>query len=299
LDKRLQERLVCPGCRSGLVFLGEDDETRLLSGELVCAGCGIRYEVVDEIPNIVLPGTRMDGAAWEGGDTPWGRARTRLVEFFLRAWAVLRLWVWSSNPRLMTGPVEDPAFRRFVETVQRIEGVVLDLASGPGGSFCIPVMMDGRRNRLLVMSDLGAPVMSGWRKALRRKGWGDRCSNMVFDARKIPFSDGSVDAVSSLLGFSSIDHNDAAYREARRVLVLGGLLIDVVRFHHDRQRRPPRLGQVASDRGEYENYLEGLGLPVESSEALMTKPASKRDTPQKREDRVYYARRTQAIPNSD
>ncbi len=256
----------------------------------MCTDCGGSYEVVDEVARIVLPGTRMDGAAWEGGATPWGLLRTWLVESFLRGWTALRLWMWTSNPKLMVRPMEDRAIKRFVETVQGIEGVVLDLASGPGGSFCIPVMMDGRTDRVLVLSDLGSPVMSGWRRALRRKGWGDRCSNMVFDARKIPFSDGSVDAVTSVLGFSSIHHNDAAYREAKRVLVPGGLLIDVVRFRYDRQRQVPRLGQIASDRVRYEAYLQGLGLGVESSETLMTKPSRSKNAPLKWEDVVFYAR---------
>ncbi len=293
MDKRLENRLRCPGCGLGLVFCGQEDEKRLHDGELVWTGCGSSYQVVDEVPRIVLPGTRMDGAAWEGGGTPWGRVRTWLVESFLRGWTDLRLWMWINNPTLVAGPMERRAVSRLLETAQGIKGVVLDVASGPGGSFCVPVMMDGRTERLLVMSDLGTPVMTGWRRALRRRGWGDRCSNMVFDARKMPFFDGSVDAITSLLGFSNIHHNDAAYREAERVLVPGGLLIDVVRFHHPGHGRGPRLGQVASNRGQYEEYLQGLGLDVESSEALTTKSAARKDSDIVWEDIVFYARKTQ------
>ena len=291
MDRRLENILVCPDCGSGLVFHGQRDERTLRSGELLCSSCGCSYEVVDEVPRIVLPGTSMDGAAWEGGDTPWGKVRTWLVESFLRGFTGLRLWMWTNNPTLMAGPMKSHAFSRFLEMVQGINGVVLDLASGPGGSFCIPIMMDGRTDHLLVMSDLGKPVMTAWRRALRRRGWGDRCSNMVFDARKIPLSDRSVDAITSLLGFSSIHHNDAAYREAERVLAPGGLLVDVVRFHHPGQGQGPGLGQAASSRGRHEEYLQGLGLNVESSETLTTKSAARKDSDLLWKDIVYYARK--------
>ena len=91
MDKRLENRLGCPGCGLGLFFSGQEDGKRLHDGELVCTVCGSSYQVVDEVPRIVLPGTRMDGAAWEGAGTPWGGVRTWLVGSFLRGWIDLRL----------------------------------------------------------------------------------------------------------------------------------------------------------------------------------------------------------------
>lgn len=47
LDERLLEILICPACRSGL----EHKERRHV---LVCAGCGRRYPVRDNIPVMLV-----------------------------------------------------------------------------------------------------------------------------------------------------------------------------------------------------------------------------------------------------
>lgn len=47
LDERLLEILICPSCRSGL----EHKERRHV---LVCAGCGRRYPVRDNIPVMLV-----------------------------------------------------------------------------------------------------------------------------------------------------------------------------------------------------------------------------------------------------
>lgn len=290
MDSRLLDGLVCPGCMSSLVFIGEQDEERLYNGELTCTGCGQTFMVKDEVPHLVLPGTKMDGAAWEGGASFRGRIQTCLVTLFFRVWTANRFWMWTTNFRLMVKRLSAPAVRNLVETVRGVEGIVLDIASGPGGSMCIPIMMDDRSDRLLVMSDLGAPVMMEWSRTLRRKGWGDRCSNMIFDARKIPFRDGCVAVITSLLGFNSVLNNRPAYREAERVLAGGGMLIDVVRFHDmsGKNEKSSSLGQVAADRSRYEGFLKDIGLVIERSELLMK---GGRGRMGKWEDRVYYAQK--------
>jgi uncharacterized protein len=51
LDPRLLEILVCPKCRGGL-------EHRLEPEELVCHACGLRYEVRDDIPIMLIEEAR-------------------------------------------------------------------------------------------------------------------------------------------------------------------------------------------------------------------------------------------------
>jgi hypothetical protein len=127
-------------------------------------------------------------------------------------------------------------------------------------------MQEKRADRLLVMSDLGTPVMLAWRECLQEAGWGERCSNLVFDARRIPFRDGTVAAMTSVGGFDNVASNRPAYAEAGRVLQPGGRLLDIVRFYEEGSPTHQRLaqqGQVGATWSDYVRLLEGLNFRVE------------------------------------
>ncbi len=51
MDKNLLDKLVCPGCKSSLVFNQNDQE-------LLCPACKIAYQVQDDIPVLLLDETR-------------------------------------------------------------------------------------------------------------------------------------------------------------------------------------------------------------------------------------------------
>jgi len=183
----------------------------------------------------------------------------------------VREWIPKNFEREQRQPRESAKHSQLVRVVRSLEGVILDIASGPGGSLCVPVMMDGRTDRLLVMSDLGKPVMVEWRRLLREVGWGDRCSNIVFDARSIPFRDDSVTAITSMNGFDNILDNKPAYAEAERVLGRGGMLLDMVTVFEQGGKTQKLLlncGQAAPDTESYFTMLETLGFGVEKSELL-------------------------------
>lgn len=251
MDKRLLNAVICPACRGELEFSGEDDEKRIYSGEFCCLGCGLLFPVIEEVPILVPPETDMSGVYRdEAGATEWVQ---RNFERALKGWE---------------GPLE----RKFIEAARSIDGIVLDIGTGPGGSYCVQIMQDGRTDRLLVMNDLGAPVMLAWRRHLRAVGWGERCSNMVFDARRMPFRDGSVAAITSALGLQSVIGDRLAYAEASRVLQAGGQMLDVVRLYEEggpTQRRFKEWGEIASW-SDYTALLEGLGFTVERWDILVT-----------------------------
>lgn len=208
MDKRLLTAIVCPVCREELEFRGEASANRLLRGKFRCLSCGFVFPVIDEVPILIPPGTDMHGARWKGHES-------ELAE-----------WIPQNFARAQRGDgllLE----QEFIERVQAVDGIVLDVASGPCGSFCVEVMQDGRADRLLVMSDLGTQVMLTWRRHLREVFWGDRCSNLVFDARRMPFQDGSVASITSFVGFLNIFNNRLAYVEAARVLSPGGQMLDI------------------------------------------------------------------------
>jgi uncharacterized protein YbaR (Trm112 family) len=49
LDEKLLDILVCPKCKGELEYLVEDDAEALL-----CHTCGLRYEVDDDIPIMLI-----------------------------------------------------------------------------------------------------------------------------------------------------------------------------------------------------------------------------------------------------
>jgi len=209
--------------------------------------------VSDGVPVLVVPGTDMDGAQWEGKER-------QLAE-----------WVPRNFQRALQPDRVPAPLHKFVETARATEGIVLDIASGPGGSYCVETMRDGPPTGLLVMSDLGAPVMQRWRKHLREVGWDSRCSNMGLDARRLPFRDAVLDALTSVGGFSNIVGNRQAYAEASRVLKPGGPLMEVVRLYEEggpTHRLLTEQGQVATTWCDYEAFLNESGFSVTSCELL-------------------------------
>lgn len=252
MDARLLSVLACPACSGDLDFTGEVRTDRVTSGVFRCTACGMEYPVDDEIPYLVSPDKEADGAfAPEMEEQVLG-------------------WIETNFARMQTDALSAPA-ARMVDTICSVEGVVVDVASGPGGGYCVPVMQRANPRRVLVMSDLGVPVMPSWRRVLRGAGWADRCSNLSFDARRLPFKEGSVQAITSVAGMDNVHNNLVAYGEAARVLAAGGLLLDVVFFYAEggpTHRFLAEQQQAAACFEDYSALLDRLDFGIEGNDLL-------------------------------
>jgi arsenite methyltransferase len=134
-------------------------------------------------------------------------------------------------------------------------------------------MKDANTNRLLVMSDLGRPVMQAWQRQLRKVGWADRGSFMVFDARRMPLRSGCIPLVTSVGGLGDVSRNRLAYEEVARVLLPGGRLLDVVGFWEEGGSTQKGLSgweHATSTWADYVSLLCELGLSIERSELYST-----------------------------
>ncbi|MHB1002090.1 MAG: methyltransferase domain-containing protein [Armatimonadota bacterium] len=252
MDKRLLDIIVCPICHNDLDFSGGSDDRRVYSGEFRCDHCNLLYEIHDEVPELVVPDTDLDGAAWE--------TMPEIDE-------QLDVWVSANFNNYLTGNLPD-FVNEYVEAAVNADGPVLDIASGPGGSFCVPIMNNSHNDLLLVMSDLGKPVMHAWRRHLRKVGWGDRCTTMACDARRLPFSNGSIAVITSVVVFSSVLDESAAYTEASRVLKPGGCLCNWIMLFEENspsQQRLKELGWAVTSWPDYEALLNRLGFDIEKS----------------------------------
>ena len=48
--------LACPVCKGDLeLSIEEENETEVVTGTLYCSKCGVRYPIVDTIPNLLPP----------------------------------------------------------------------------------------------------------------------------------------------------------------------------------------------------------------------------------------------------
>jgi len=56
MKKDLMDILACPVCKGDLeLSIEEENETEVVTGTLYCSKCGVRYPIVDTIPNLLPP----------------------------------------------------------------------------------------------------------------------------------------------------------------------------------------------------------------------------------------------------
>lgn len=51
IDKELLDILACPKCKGGLDYRPSDDGK---NGSLVCQNCQLEFQIVDDIPNLII-----------------------------------------------------------------------------------------------------------------------------------------------------------------------------------------------------------------------------------------------------
>lgn len=52
IDKELLDILACPKCKGELEYRTSDDDSK--NGSLTCHACQLQFEVVDDIPNLII-----------------------------------------------------------------------------------------------------------------------------------------------------------------------------------------------------------------------------------------------------
>jgi ubiquinone/menaquinone biosynthesis C-methylase UbiE len=150
------------------------------------------------------------------------------------------------------------------------EAHVLDVAGGPGASAIFLARRFGCRVTVL---DYSAASVAAAQHAARQAGMDDRVVAVQGDAERLPFADGSFDAVICECAYCTFPDKPAAAAELARVLRPGGRVgvSDLTRAGP----LPPELDGLlawvaciadARPIEEYEVYLQGAGLTVEHVE---------------------------------
>src|SRR5690606_32879607 len=173
--------------------------------------------------------------------------------------------------------------RYFVATAQVKPGDrVLDLAGGTGD---IAVLLKERigADGSVVLGDINAGMLSVGRDRLTNRGQVSGFEWVQLNAEALPFPDQSFDLVTISFGLRNVSDKDAALREMRRVLKVGGqarvlefseVTVDwfkpVYDFHSFKVL--PRLGRLfANDADSYQYLAESIRKhpPQEELKAMM------------------------------
>ena len=167
----------------------------------------------------------------------------------------------------------------FAKRMAESEGLILDIASGPGGGFVPLILHENPRARIL-MNDLGLGLLQEWKRFLKFRDIHD-VSFVLFDARKMPLKSDSMDIVSEIWGFSEICGSIEAIREAYRILKPGGTLfsIDGVIDKADLFKLPKniRMKWYNLDPHSFEGFLDAyksVGFKVISHNFLVEREMS-------------------------
>ena len=147
---------------------------------------------------------------------------------------------------------------------------ILDLCGGTGDLSVALAQRDDPPS-LVVCCDFSHPMLALAGPKFVRKGLGDRCVPVEGDALRLPFRDGSFDAVTIGFGVRNLADMRAGFGEILRVLAPGGRLV-VLEFSRPTgpllsrlygfylKRVVPRFGDGASgSRGAYVYLARTIG----------------------------------------
>ena len=147
---------------------------------------------------------------------------------------------------------------------------VLDLCGGTG-DLSVALAQGDAPPALVVCCDFSHPMLALAGPKFVRKGLGDRCVTILGDALRLPFRDGSFDAVTVGFGVRNLADMRAGFGEILRVLAPGGRLV-VLEFSRPSgsllsrvyalylKTVVPRLGDAASGRrGPYVYLARTIG----------------------------------------
>ncbi|MBV9282701.1 MAG: class I SAM-dependent methyltransferase, partial [Chloroflexi bacterium] len=102
-----------------------------------------------------------------------------------------------------------------VDCAGETEGPIVDLASGRGA---LVEALARRTGRQIVASDFSPTVLRRNRRWLTYLGLHDSVSLLAFDARRTPFKDGALAALTTNLGLPNVEEPGAFLGELRRVV---------------------------------------------------------------------------------
>jgi len=180
--------------------------------------------------------------------------------------------------RVLSGGVDQLWRRRAVKLLRdERPSTILDLATGTAD---LAIMASELRPERVVGLDLSAEMLRVGREKVRRRGLQDLIELVEGDAERMPFDDGSFDAILVAFGVRNFGDLDRGLREMARVLRPGGSAI-VLEFSHptafpvkqlyafySRHILPRVGGAVSGDAGAYRYLPDSVAAFPDGEEML-------------------------------
>jgi len=222
-----------PGGGPSLSFAGDRVADELLNGTLTVGDEQIG-RVVDGIISFV-----SEPVNWPAADIAQLRAKRQIEHS------------WENE---IYHAAEVPTRLAFCEELAATDGLILEVAAGPGGGNVAPVLSRNPSARIIV-NDVSLAVLQLWQEFLRARCLGSELCLAAFDARRMPITSESVAGVSGALGFSSVSGLDV-FRETYRILQPDGVV-----FSDEMVVEPDDWARMPSDRRtEWEASMPSLTL---------------------------------------
>lgn len=89
----------------------------------------------------------------------------------------------------------------FIDEIAKIDGLIVDVASGPGGSVSggLVPLLDEQTH--FVMSDAARQILHGLKAAWSKLEHRAKLDYLAFDGNQMPFGDETIDAFTAYFGF--------------------------------------------------------------------------------------------------
>lgn len=239
----LIEMLECPVCHGKLEWsITEQNENRIETAEARCTACAAIYFIHDEIGLFLIPRQQRNDL-WEKVDNglmPYLHShpelRNQLMNGSLNslnpADQFFRALVLEEEGNYIEAKIVEDLAKKALYTAEYLncwnsqmdyvidclsttEKPILDIASGR----CYLVeRLACRLKRPIVATDFSPKVLWRDRELLKSMGLYDQVSLLAFDARNTPFKDGSIETLTTNLGFSTIEKPGSLLKELRRIV---------------------------------------------------------------------------------
>lgn len=262
---QLLDVLCCPFCQGDLYLKAADEGPRIPNGVLACSACGNEFVIEAGMPVLGDPDLMARLCdRWREG--------TLTRDLYKRS---LR------NSREEYESCE--GFAGFVDAAAAVEGVIVDIASGPGASFSGALVPRLSPRSHFIMTDAAVHMLHGLADAWSDEPRDATMDFVVCDCNRLPFRSSSLDALTSALGFDSVKDDPirsrfrdpaSAYREGHRVLKPGGLVFNESRIYGDDSKTAAHLKSLGRANASMETLSElwdEIGFQVVSQTCLLSR----------------------------
>jgi ubiquinone/menaquinone biosynthesis C-methylase UbiE len=190
MQEFLRDRLACPACGAEL------------DADLACSDCGAIYGVQDDVYDLVYEDDRpLGGFPVDELDDEPGEETVTQEEY-------------DQYVNEETREAREKVGYAIREPLQRIEGAVLDLATGMAGGLFAPQL--GRPEVTPIASDESVDVLQGLREQMPEVE--EPHAYVACNPRALPFRDDSLDAVTSAGGLNNVVGTETILDEVYRVI---------------------------------------------------------------------------------